>query len=559
MPLTPSRRLILLFAALPLLAVASCDRRKEAEGPVFRFINRGDVFTLDLNDMSYGQDIRVTYLLREGLYSPTGPGYTPTPANATGCDVSADQLTYTFHLRPEAKWSNGDPVTAADYVFSWRYMLEQPGEYTYLFYYIRGAEEYKNDVVAGKRPDFDTVGIKMLDPLTLQVQLKQPMTYFLECVAFTPFYPRNEKSMEPFLEPGSREAGRPAYKSTYTRPPALVGNGPFVLQEWKFKRGLKMVKNPYYWDAASIKLGEVDMVVNDNVLSTYLQFSAKAVDWVVTVPPEIGPDLRQGNAPGLNVSPSFGTEFLTVNCKPDHEPSPGVKNPFTDMRVRQALAMSIDKDFITKQVTRMGEEPATHYIPPGTIPGYTSSAGQPFDIKRAKALFAEAGFADGKGFPHVSILFSTENQTRGRIAQVLKRQWKETLGIDVEIEGVEGKNFSGRVTKRNFTIAMVAWYGDYLDVSTFTDKYAPGSVQNDASWFNKDFDALLAKAGAETDKAKRLSYLSDAERLLNGEAGIMPIYHFVNATLIGPRVSGIVPNPRSIIDWKKVTVQDTRP
>lgn len=554
-----SRRFTVFLAALSLLLVASCDRRKEADGPVLRFVNRGDVFTLDLNDMSYGQDIRVTYLLREGLYGPTGPGYTPKPANATGCDVTPDGLTYTFHLRPEAKWSNGEPVTAADYIFSWRYMLEQPGEYTYLFYYIRGAEEFKNDSVAGKRPNFDTVGIKALDPYTLRVTLKQPMTYFLECVAFTPFYPRNEKSMEPFLEKGSREAGRPTYNSTYTRPPNLVSNGPFALKDWKFKRVLKMVKNPYYWDAANIKLGEVDMVVNDNVLSTYLQFSAKAVDWVVSVPAEIGPDLKQQNAPGLNVSPSFGTEFLTANCKPDHEPSPGVKNPLADMRVRQALAMSIDKDFITQQVTRMGEEPATHYIPPGTIPGFTSLPGPAHDVERAQALLAEAGFPKGRGFPRVKILYASENLTRARIAQVLKRQWKEALGVDVEIDGVEGKNFTGRVSKRKFDIAMVAWYGDYLDVSTFTDKYAPGSIQNDASWFNKDFDELLNKAGQEKDRATRLGYLSKAESLLNGEAGIMPIYHYVNATLIGPRVSGIVPNPRGIIDWKQVTVQDVRP
>src|SRR4051812_48545864 len=196
----------------------------------FTFINRGDIYTLDLNQMSYMQDFRLTYGIREGLYAPDAKTLKPEPAGAVSHETSPDGRVWTFHLRPEARWSNGDPVTAQDYVFSWRRMLEEPGEYTYLFYYIVNAKQYEDSYREGKSIPFDSVGIKALDSLTFQVTLIDPVPYLLELAAFPIFYPRNERSMEPFkvVQPD----GKYTYRTEYTRPPDVVTNGPFNLVTW---------------------------------------------------------------------------------------------------------------------------------------------------------------------------------------------------------------------------------------------------------------------------------------------------------------------------------------
>src|SRR4051812_48678979 len=282
----------------------------------FSFINRGDIYTLDLNQMSYMQDFRVTYGIREGLYSPEGPSLRPVPAGAVGYDLSDDKKVWTFHLRKECRWSNGDPVTSHDYVFSWRHMLDEPGEYTYLFYYIKGAKEFsqqlriyfayedqiasyekdplkyikakeeydtamadfekanpkppgKDDAWEAKRkaaeddllvklkprnekPDFANVGIEAPDDLTFRITLNDPVPYMLELIAFPPFYPRNERSMKPFLFPQNKDKGQYTYAAEYTRPPNVVTNGPFVLRRWDFKRRLILDKSDTYWDKTNV-------------------------------------------------------------------------------------------------------------------------------------------------------------------------------------------------------------------------------------------------------------------------------------------------------------------
>ena len=225
-----------------------------------------------------------------------------------------------------------------------------------------------------------------------------------------------------------------------------------------------------------------------------------------------------------------------------------------DVRVRQALDMSLDKSYITDQITRMGEAGATHYIPPGTLPGYNGLPGLDYDESKAKRLLADAGYPDGRGFPHLSLLYNTESTVRRAFSQNLKNQWKRALNIDVEIEGVEGKIFTQRVSHKDFNIATVSWIGDYADVSTFTDKYQSSSLQNDADWKNEQYDALLARAAAEPDVPTRLEELRQAEHLINTEVPIIPLYHYVNVSLLGSRVQGLSINPRTIIDWKHLSV-----
>ena len=687
-----SRILSIPIALLVLLAGAmywsggGVERRAD-----FAFINRGDIFTLDLNSMSYMQDFRLTYGIREGLYGPAPKTYRPTAAGAASHEVSPDKKTWTFKLRPEAKWTNGDPVTAHDYVFSWRRLLCEPGEYTYLFYYFKNAKPFEDAYARGDPPTWDSVGIEAVDDHTFRVSLNNPVPYLLDIVAFPPFYPRHERSMAPFRDfidddvmgpfvrcvavvndpagdekalarllaeikgretanagdvsefrnavrgfdlakatesellaklatfakmdvlPGGggsqpSESGdyeklspkaklarmlerrfvRYGYDKAYTRPPNVVTNGPYYLKIWDFKRRLYLEKSPTYWDRANVKTDSIEMVVSEAQQNQLLLYETGQVDWNADVNGDQAAELKARGREDLRTSPAFGTMFLSLLCTPELPASIGVagKNPLSDVRVRQALAMSIDKVDITNRITRMGELPARTYLPPdGTLPdfvwqpgpfdagrkepytfkevqaGLTSAGGiggdgpgLPYDLARARQLMAEAGYPNGAGFPRLPILYNTSSPVRRQICQVLKDQWKKALNIDVDIQGIEGKIFQQTVSKKDYAIATTAWYGDYPDVSTFTDKYKSTSLQNDSAWERPAYDKLCEQAAAEPDEKKRIRMLSEAEHMIDTEVPIIPIYHYVNINLIRPYVHGVEPNPRNMTVFKDVWV-----
>jgi oligopeptide transport system substrate-binding protein len=698
------RLLIIPIAMLLLLAGAMWLSGGAAEPRAdFSFINRGDINTLDLNRMSYMQDFRLTYGIREGLYDLKPETFKPIPAGATGFDLSDDKKVWTFHLRKDCKWSNGDPVTARDYVFSWRRMLEEPGEYTYLHHnYERNAENYEKSYARGEPIEFSTVGMEAVDDLTFRVSLEYPVPYLLELMAFPPFYPRHERSMAKFRvfadidvmdtfqqyvdaaqkanRSGSAEdvakrfsdaigvngrtlsadgvakwldfakgfdtrqktqaelldalavfaamdplAGVPnktativtpdedapkdvfgplppaqklkrmiaarfirhTYHKAYTLPPDVVTNGPYILRRWDFKRRLLLDKSPYYWDAAHVKCKTIEMVVAETPQAQLLMYETGKVDWQSDVDGEQGAELKARGRTDLHSSPAFGTAFLSLLCSQKLPPSlGGGKNPLADVRVRQALAMTIDKNFIVVHRTRMDELPARTYLPPdGTLPKFTflpgpfdtsghapytyqemqklllshdgltgPGAGLPLDIDRARKLLADAGYPNGQGFPVLPILYNTNSPVRRDICQVLKSQWKQALNIDVEIRGIELKIFSQNVSDKDYWIATTAWYGDYPDISTFTDKYLSQSLQNDSAWVNTRYDDLCDQAKREPDEMKRSTLLSQAENMIDTEVPVIPIYHYVNVSLSPDYVHGCLPNPRNITVFKHIWV-----
>jgi oligopeptide transport system substrate-binding protein len=590
------RLLAIPVVFLGLLAAAIVWSRGSAQHtPDFAYIDRGDIFTLDLNQVSYMQDFRVLYALREGLYCSDPDTLRPVLTGAKSKDVSPDGKVWTFHLRPEARWTNGDPVTAHDYVFSFRRMLEEPGEYTYLFDVFTGSKAYQEAYKKGEPADFKTVGIQAVDDLTLRLTLENPLTYLEELLAFPIFYPRNQRSMEPFKleQPG----GKFTYRADYTRPAKRAGgegvvtNGPYELKVWEFKRRLVLEKSPTYWDRDNVKLERIEKVVNENALGQFLSYEAGEVQWLSDVNADLAAELLQKKRPDLRTSPAFGTMFMTLMMRPELPPSAGGgKNPLADVRVRQALAMSIDKQFIVDNITRIGELPARTYLPPdGTLPDFRwlpgpydtgrkpgqpytdveirdilkkppqpDGPGLPYDIPKAKKLLADAGYPEGKGFPSLPIMFHSENAVRGKIAQALKNQWKAALNLDFTVQSLEGKMVKERVSRKDYVIATVTWFGDYPDISTFTDKYNSTSLQNDSDYIDKEYDQLLVDAAKEPDPAKRVTILSKAEHKLDTEVPIIPIYHYVNAYLSRDNVHHVEPNPRSIILFKWVYLDRAR-
>ena len=545
------RLLIIPLALLLLLAGAMVWSGGAAKAKAdFTFINRGEIGTLDPRRMSWLQDIRIGYALWEGLYMLDPHTLEAVPGTAGRIDISDDKTVYTFHIRPEARWSNGDDVVAGDFVFAWRRMLEQPGDYSYLLHYIKGAKPYQQAFAsAGKKADFSSVGIKVIDDKTLRVTLEHPVAFFPDIMAFPPAFPLHERSMAPFRQ--IDENGRETYRAEFVRPPALVTNGPYRLKSWEFKRRLRLEASEHYWDRANVKSPIIDMVMIEDKLASYEAYNSGAVDWLAELTGDLAAELRAQGRTDVKVFPSFGTYFYIFNCQeklPD-----GRRNPLHDKRVRQALTMAIDKQPIVDSITRLGEPVATTFIPPGAFVDYRSPAGLGFDVARARQLLAEAGFPGGANFPQISILYNKEMQ-HSEIAQYVRRQWLQNLNIDVSLEAVEVSIFSDRRHQREFAIGRGSWFGDYNDPSTFLDMYLSSSGNNDAAWFHGEYDALNATAAREPDAERRLRLFERAEAILLEEAPILPIYTYVNKMAIHDDVRGIPLTARNMVNFKSVYV-----
>ena len=535
--------LVLVMLLLGAFTWSSTARQSRAD---FTFINRGEIGTLDPNRMSWVQDIRVGYALWEGLYSLDPQTLQAIPGVAEQIDINPEKTVYTFHLRPEARWSNGDVVTARDFVFAWRRMLEQPGDYTYLFHAIHGARAYQEGFAAYKRgdspePDFATVGIEILGDRLLRVTLANPVTYFPDLCAFVPFWPLHQASM--------KEAE--VLKVSFTLPPHLVTNGPYRLASWTFREKLRLERNAYYWDAANVKSKSIDVLIGPDPMWAFLKYQSGAADWLTDATGSIGAELYQQKNPDLHVVSGFGTYMYKLNCLPTL-PS-GEVNPLADSRVRLALSLSIQRQGIVDMITRLGEPVAATFIPPGVFPGYRSPKGVGYDLDKARRLLADAGYPGGRGFPQVTIMFNSEFH-HGDVAQYIRRQWVEGLGINVSLEPLEIKTFREKLHRTAFSIARASWSGDYNDVSTFLDCYRTGSENNDTGWGDARYDRLLDAAAQEPDQDRRLRLFEQAETLLMEQQPIIPLYHYVNASMYRPNVKGLYPNPRSTVIFKPIEV-----
>jgi oligopeptide transport system substrate-binding protein len=556
------RLLAIPTVLLALLFGASLWNQRPPEAPAdFIFVNRADIRTLDPNIMSWSDDIRLGYAVFEGLYMLDPETLRPVPGTADKIDINDDKTVYTFHLRPEARWSNGDPVQPGDFIFAWRRMMEQVGDYTYLLDYIAGALEYRTAFAAemDRRdkgldklplPDFAAVGIKELEPRTLQVKLTHPVAYYPDIVAFPCMFPLHEKSMEPFKEV-DKKTDRVSYRQDFIRPPHLVGNGPYRLDKWEFKTRIRLVASDFYWDRANVKSRIIDqLIIDDNKLGDFLRYEQGTVDWLPDVDAVTSAELlKLGGRKDLHVFPAFGTYFYDFNCLP--KLADGRDNPFADKRIRKAFALAIDREPIVNTITRNGERVAEHYVPDGSFPDYPRPPGQKYDIKQAQALLAEAGYPGGRGFPAVSLLFNLVGQ-HGEIAQMIARQWQQNLGVTVPLEAVETNQFKPRLHSTDFDIARASWYGDYDDVSTFTDKNLSTSANNDCKWVNAEYDSLCDAATREPDVGKRLAMLSKAEGILLDEAPIIVLYYYTNRYLFHDNIKGLDLNPRNTVMFKTI-------
>lgn len=471
-------RLLVPFALLLTLVGVSVLSDRPAPRADFVFINRGDVNTLDPQRMSWMQDLRVARLLFEGLVQNDVlcDDFGIIPAVAESWSVSDDRLTYTFHLREGARWSNGAPVTAEDFRYSWRRAMlpDLASDYVNMFMLVRGAQDFYNwreralsdfpqrtfasareraeaadDLWTQTRARFDeTVDLKAPDAHTLIVTLERPVPYFLDLCAFAVFYPVYGPLVEQFERPDPVTA-RLIRRPGWTKPGVLISNGPFELTRWRFKRDMRLEANPNWWNLSSLAIRSIDIPSINDPNASVLAFQTGAVDWVsdVTVQyrgdmlddkndfyREHADDVAALRAQGLDAFeidrrlpddprrdiqavPVFGTYFYNFNCKPLLPD--GRSNPFADARVRRAFSMCVDKKALAEQVRRLGEPPANTLIPPGSIGGYHSprglkNVGDAATESERDAIAAEArALLDQAGFPRDFVVELLFNKDSG--------------------------------------------------------------------------------------------------------------------------------------------------
>lgn len=572
-----------------------------------------DCFTLDPQRMSYMQDLRMARSLYEGLVRMDGRTAEILPAGAVSWTCSEDGRTWTFKLRPEARWSNGDPVVAGDYVYSWRraIMPDTAADYSGFFYGIEGVPEFLSwrakttaDYAAGgthseeaatalleetDRRFREEVGVRAIDDHTLEVRLSNPIPYFLDLCAFAVLYPVHPPTVESFVTLNPR-TGLLEQEHGWTKADTHVGNGPYRLERWRYKRDLRLERNPTYWnqDLAIADTVEVRCIQDPN--TTVLAFQAGGIDWVTDLLAEYradmadqagryrdrhserleallesGLDLDEALAalpdPGaderrdVHVVPAFGTFFFSLNCR--DRLANGRENPLRDPAVRRAMALAIDKRKLIDLVLRTGEQVADTLVPPGSIPGYDSPDGLGFDPDRAREELASAGWVDrdgdgvpenaeGEPFPTVDYLYSTGNPRYRDMGLAMRDMWSRHLGLETSLRGKDTKAYKEDLKGGDFMVARGGWYGDYGDPTTFLDLSLSTDGNNDRGFASDTFDAMLARAARERDPSVRFTMLTDAERLLMEEAmPILPIYHYATTYMYEPsRLRGITRHPR---------------
>ena len=523
---------LVLLAALFALAfrVALAARLEPAD---FVFNNGAEVTSLDPATVTGVPEGRMIRALYESLCVKHPETLEALPGMAERWDVSDDGLAYTFHLREGARWTNGAPVTAFDFEKSYRRFLDPrtAAEYAYQLYCVKGGRAYNTEADADGAPanDWSTVAIRAEDERTLRFELENATPYFLDLVAFYPLFPVHVDSIE-----AAKERWPDTWQIELMKPEHLVTNGPYKLLERRINDRIRLVKNPDYWDADNVAFDTVDVLAVENYNTMLNLYLTGEVDWIDRVATNVVPRLtgREDFAP----VPYLGSYFYRVNVT---EP------PFDDVRVRRALALTIDRKAICEKIMKKGEAPAFGLVPP--MRGYAlveMEHGADFeaDCARAKELLAEAGYGPGgKDFPTFEIHYNTSEAHRD-IAEVVADGWKRLLGLDAKLLNQEWKVYLDTQRNLGYSVSRSAWIGDYVDPNTFLDMWVTGGPNNKTGWSSAEYDALIREAPRIKGAAERLERLAEAEAILLEELPILPIYYYVTQNVVNPRLGGFHAN-----------------
>ena len=537
-PLVPLVLTLLLLGCAPDQDTAS----RAAQAGVLIINNSAEPAGLDPQIVTGVLESRIVNALFEGLVEPSPRDLEPQPAVAERWEVSADGKVWTFHLRASALWSNGDPVRAQDFVFSYQRILS-PGlasEYAWMLYPIRGARDFHQ----GRLKDFSQVGIRARDERTLVLELEHATPYFLQLLCHHSWLPVHPPTV---LAHGPMDAKH----GRWTQPGVLVGNGAFTLESWEVARRIRVVKNPRYWDAETVSLRAVEFRAISDLYTEERAFRGGELHITGAVPPYKVHRLIAAKDPALRVDPYLSVSYIRVNTQVTGNPE--VARALSDVRVRQALGKVIDRKLMAEKVLRSGETPALAMTPPGTA-GYVSRHAWSQDRDAARRLLAEAGYPEGRGFPRLEYLTNT---SEGSIlaAQAYQEMWRRELGIEVVIRNQEWKIYLQSLQKGDYQLARSAWTGDYNDPNTFLEMFTTGNEMNQTGWSDPEYDRLIRAAAAEGNRERRYEFFQQAEARLIAGAPVLPVVFNRSKFLIRPEVEGWHPTLLDIHPLKHVRLR----
>ncbi|MEZ5415538.1 MAG: peptide ABC transporter substrate-binding protein [Opitutaceae bacterium] len=542
-----SPRIVSALVAVGLLTLTACQKREApvAEGnrtQTLLFGNLSEPNDLDPAYPDSQQTFNIVLALMEGLCQYDPQTSLPVPAVAERWEASDDNLTWTFHLRPEARWSNGEPVTANDFAYSYRRNLS-PGlgaEYSTMLFALQNGREFYEGTVT----DFAQVGVKAVDDHTLVLTLSHPIPYLPKMLCHSIWYPVHQATIEKF--------GRIDQRGTHwTRPGNYVGNGPFVLAEWKPNQVITVTKSPTYWNRDQVRLNGINFYPIEANSTEEAMFRTGQLHVTAQMPIDKIAVYRDDPrlAVFLHQAPMLATYYFRFNTR---------RKPLDDVRVRRALAYSINRQEMVDKVTLGGQPPANRLTPPG-IAGFDPAGGFTYDPELARQLLAEAGYPGGAGFPNLEYLYNT-NESHRKIAEAIQQMWRSELGINITLVNQEAKVWSDTMRSGNYDIARMAWVGDYVDPSTFLDIMTTGNGNNETGWGNPEYDRLIAEATTTADEAKRYALYARCEQILAEEAPIAPLYFYNRNNLVLPSVKGWYDNPVDMHPYTAIYLdaEDTR-
>ncbi len=528
-----NRRLLLaLFAAL--LAAPSVPPAGATAETVYHRGNTEDPETLDPHKTQTVYESTILRDLFEGLTTHNAKGEI-VPGSAESWTIGQDGTVYTFKIRPNAKWSNGDPVTANDFVFSLKRIMnpETGAKYATILYPIKNAR-----AVNQGKAKVDDLGVKAIDERTLEITLESPTGYFLELLAHQTGLPVHAGSIAKFGK-------------DFVRPENWVSNGPYVLKEFVPNAQIKAVKNPNYYDAAKAQIDTVIFYPTKDFAAAFRRFQAGEIHSLRDIPIDQIGYIKTNYAKQLRLAPYLGIYYLSFNTK---------KAPFSDARVRQALSMLIDREFIADKIWGSTMLPAYSFVPPG-MEGYVPAEAafkddSPIDREeKAKKLLEEAGFGPGKTPLKVEIRYNTTDNNKATVVAIAE-MWRP-LGIDVSFINTDAKtHFAHLREKGDYDVARLGWIGDYSDPQNFLFllETETGGL-NYATWSNADYDKTMRAASLEIDPAKRLALLKHAETIIAAEQPYVPLLYYGSQSLVSDKLGGWEDNLRNVHPTRYLTLK----
>ncbi|UJL45970.1 peptide ABC transporter substrate-binding protein [Virgibacillus sp. NKC19-16] len=465
--------------------------------------------------------------LMEGL-TRLGEDSTPEPAMAEDWDVSDDGTVYTFHLREDANWSNGDPVTAEDFVFAWQQLLdpETGSPAAFLAYFVKGGEAFNSG-----EGSVEDVGVTAVDEKTFEVELEDPTGFFLHVVTNPAFFPINQEVAE-------------ENPDWHAEAESFVSNGPFMLESWEHDSEMIFAKNEEYWDVDTVSLDKVHWAMVNDQNTQYQMFETGGLD-VAEIPAEMSDELIDGD--NVAIDEMGGLEFFRFNVE---------EEPFQNQKIRQAFALAVDRQEITDFVVKNEVEPAYGFV----SPGFTNPSGEDFrdmngdlvtfDPEEAVQLLEEGMEEEGYDeLPPVTLSYNTADLNKS-IAETMQSMLSENLGIDVTLENTEWNVFLEDQQNLEHQFSRSSFLFDYGDPVNFLESFITDSSMNRTGWSNEEYDQLIADAKSEEDEELRWEHMYNAEQILAEEMPILPLRYYNQVFIEADGVSGIVRHPVGYFDLK---------